>query len=437
MEPRLRNSGRTFVWGAAALGAVLSCAPHRAQPAPPGSPLPALLASRAPAFDRQLLEAAQERRSAYVRDLATLVNIDSGTDDAGGLSQVGEVLVQRLKEIGAAVEVLAIPPAAGKVVRGTFEGTGRSKIMLMAHFDTVFARGEAAHRPFRVEDNRALGPGVADAKGGVTLVLHALDVMVRRGFRNFKTLTVLFNPDEETGSLGSHRTIRELSAKHDYVLSYEPPDAERVIVGTKGVAYVHLLVKGRASHAGAAPEKGRNAAIELSHQVLQLKDLGDATKGTTVNWTVLRSGDRINIIPDQASATGDMRILEMSEIGRVQKDADNLVRKHFVPDTEVTVNVEGRRPAFAKNPRTDKLALLAGSVYRELNRSIEPVTMGYGTDAGFAFDAANVKPAVLEGLGIVGGGLHAPEEWADLDSVAPRLYLTVRMLELLGEATFE
>ena len=123
----------------------------------------------------------------------------------------------------------------------------------------------------------------AGAKGGAAIILHALDIARQRGFKDYKTLTILFNPDEEKSSLGSRDIIRTLSAQQDYVLSYEPPDAERVIVGTNGIAYVHLSVKGRASHAGAAPEKGRNAAIELSGQIMRLKDLGDAAKGTTVN----------------------------------------------------------------------------------------------------------------------------------------------------------
>lgn len=382
--------------------------------------------------DQTLLRASQNSKPDFVRDLAALVNIDSGTDDAGGLSRVSGILARRLTNLGAAVEVLPAPPAAGKIVHGTFRGTGSKKIMLMVHFDTVFDKGEAARRPFKVEGAKAFGPGVADAKGGAAIILHALEIARQRGFKDYQTLTILFNPDEEKSSLGSRAMIRELSARQDYVLSYEPPDADRVIVATNGIAYVHLNVKGRASHAGAAPEKGRNAAVELSGQILQLKDLGDPAKGTTVNWTVLQSGSRANIIPDKASATADMRLSDMSELQRVQNDADKIIRRRFVPDTEVTVTVESRRPPFSRNPQSDRLAGLARRVYLELGKSLEPVAMRYGTDAGFAYHPGGARPAVLEGLGIVGGRLHSSDEWADLDSVAPRLYLTVRMLELLA-----
>ena len=292
------------------------------------------------------------------------------------------------------------------MVLGTFQGTGTRNILLMIHYDTVFDAGEAAQRPFRVDGTKAFGPSVADAKGGIALILEALEISWQRGFKGYKTLTVLFNPDEEKSSQGSRGIIKATAAQQDVVLSYEPPDADRVIVATKGLAYLHLNVKTVASHAGSAPEKGRHAAIERAGQILQLRQLGDPTKGTTVNWTILQSGERANVIPDRANATADMRLSDMGEIQRVENEAKAIIQKRVIPDTEVSV-------------------------------TIEPVPMGFGTDAGFAYHPGSAKPVVLEGMGIVGDRLHSPDEWADLSSVVPRLYLTVRLLELLSapEAT--
>ena len=418
-------------------GACLGCHASASQgPAPAiadPQQRPTLAAASSADVDSALLAAARDGKTAYMRDLQDLVNIDSGTDDADGLARVSQLLAQRLKDLGAAVDTLPAPPSAGRVVRGTFAGSGSARIMLMVHFDTVFPKGEAAKRAFKVLGGKAFGPGVADAKGGVAMILHALRLAQQRGFKNYEKLTVLFNSDEETGSLGSHEMIRTNASQHDYVLSYEPPDQERVIVATNGVAHVQLRVTGRASHAGAAPEKGRNAAVELAGQVLQLGNLGDPARGTTVNWTRLESGDRINVIPDKAEATADMRMSDMGEVARVQRDANEVVRKHLVPETDVTVRVETRRPAFSRNAPSERLAALAHRVYRELGKSIEPVAMRYGTDAGYAYQPGSAAPAVLEGMGVVGDGLHTVDEWADLDSVPPRLYLTVRMLETLGK----
>ncbi|MGR8979508.1 MAG: glutamate carboxypeptidase [Gammaproteobacteria bacterium] len=382
-----------------------------------------------------LYAGAEARQPEFVKDLRTLVNIDSGTGDQRGLAKAEAYLAERLKSLGAQVEILEAPPSVGNTVVGTFQGHGTKNIMMMIHYDTVFDPGEAAKRPFRVKGGKAFGPGIADAKGGALIILHALDIAHKRNFKGYRTLTVLFNPDEERGSEGSRELIRRLASGQDAVLSYEPPEAERVTVATNGIAWIHLKVKGLASHAGSAPEKGRNAAVELSHQVLQLNNLGDPEKGSTVNWTVVQAGhkDHINIIPDQAAAIADMRLSDLAELDRVRRDANKIIENKLIPETEVNVTVESRRPPLSPNPASDNLAILADKIYRELGKTLEPVMMRYGTDAGFAYHPDSGKPAVLDGMGIVGGRIHTADEWADLTSVPARLYLTVRMLEVLAQ----
>jgi len=386
-------------------------------------------------LDNALLNLSQKKKPDLIQDLSTLVNIDSGTDYAEGLSKVESFLAQRLKDLGAEVETAPSAPAVGNMVIGTLRGSGTKNFMLMIHYDTVFGVGEAGKRPFKVEGNKAFGPGVADAKGGALLILYALSIARERGMNNYKTLTVLFNADEEKSSLGSREMIKKLAAQQDYVFIYEPPEADRVTISTNGIAYVHLSVKGLASHAGSAPEKGRNAAMELSHQLMQLNDLGDPVKGTTVNWTVIKAGEKVNVIPDAASATADMRMSDVTEVNRVQQDGDRITQKKFIPQTEVVIKVENRRPPFSKNQNSDSLAALADKIYHELGKKIEPVGMRYSTDAGFVYSVFNPKtgkPVVLDGMGIIGDGIHGVTEWADLDSISSRLYLTVRMLETLA-----
>ncbi len=380
--------------------------------------------------DEVLLKAAEGRKAGFVADLEKLVNIDSGTGDTAGLSKIEAILVARLKALGA--EVTLVPsdkPAVGNIIVGTLKGKGSKKAMLLVHYDTVFAPGDAAKRPFRVEGNRGRGPGVADAKPGLLFILNAVEMLKERGFDQYQTITISFNADEEKSSLGSSAAIKKLAADQDLVLSFEPPEKEQVIISTNGIAYVYLDVKGVSSHAGSAPEKGRNAVMELANQLLLLKDLGDPAKGTTVNWTVLQSGDRVNVIPEKAAAKADMRLSVLSEIERVQQDANRLSQKKMIPETEVTVRVENRRPPFSKNANTDALVVTAQAIYHDLGKTLEPVAMRFGTDAGFAYNPANAKQTVLDGMGIVGDKLHSVDEWADLDSIVPRLYLTVKLLE--------
>lgn len=380
--------------------------------------------------DEALLKAVEGRKASVIADIGKLVNIDSGTGYTEGLTKIEAILVERLKALGADVKLTpADAPAVGNIVVGTLNGKGSKTAMLLIHYDTVFATGEAAKRPFRVEGNKAFGPGVADAKPGLLFILNSLELLKERGFDQYKTITVMFNSDEEKSSLGSRAAIKKLAADKDLVMVFEPPEKEQVIISTNGIAYVHLDVKGLSSHAGSAPEKGRNAAMEMANQLLLLKDLGDPAKGTTVNWTVFKAGDRVNIIPDKASAMADMRLSQLSELERVQQDANRLSQKKLIPETEVTVRVEDRRPPFTKNANTDALAITAQAIYQDLGKTLEPVAMRFGTDAGFAYNPANPKQTVIDGLGIVGDKLHNPDEWADLDSIVPRIYLTVKLLE--------
>ncbi|UQY32575.1 M20/M25/M40 family metallo-hydrolase [Pseudomonas fulva] len=379
-----------------------------------------------------LLERAAAEQKPYLATVEQLVNVDTGTGQEPGLKTVSALLVERLKALGAKVETSPASPSAGDNIVGTFKGAGSKSFLLMVHYDTVFLPGTAAKRPFKVEGERAYGPGVADAKGGVAMILHSLKLLQDDKFDGFGTLTVLFNPDEETGSAGSKTIIGELARQHDYVFSYEPPDKDAVTVATNGINGVMLEVKGKSSHAGSAPEAGRNAAMELAHQMLQLKDLGDPAKGTTVNWTMVKAGDKRNIIPASASAEADMRYSNLSESDRVLADAQRLVEKKLIDGTEVTVRLEKGRPPLARNAGSEQLAKQAQALYARIDRSIEPIAMRFGTDAGYAYVPGSDKPAVLETMGVVGAGLHADDEYIELSSIAPRLYLTVALIRQLS-----
>jgi glutamate carboxypeptidase len=127
-----------------------------------------------------------------------------------------------------------------------------------------------------------------------------------------------------------------------------------------------------------------------------------------------------------------MRLKDPAEIDRVRRDALTRIRRRLVPGTTVNLTLTPQRPPLPPNRATASLVALATRIHGEIDRSLEPIAMGFGTDAGFAHDPAGEGPAVLEGLGVVGGRLHSPDEWADLESIPARLYLTVRLLEELA-----
>ena len=381
----------------------------------------------------QLLKNAEAEQKAYLATVEQLVDIDTGTGQAPGLKTVSDMLVKRLEALGATVQTTPASPSIGDNIVGTIKGNGSKSFLLMIHYDTVFGPGTAAKRPFKVEGEKAYGPGVADAKGGVAMVLHSLKLLQDQKFKDYGTITVLFNPDEEMGSAGSKKIIAELARKHDYVFSYEPPDTDAVTVATNGINGVFVDVKGKSSHAGSAPEAGRNAAMELSHQLIQLKDLGDKAKGTTVNWRMINAGSKRNIIPDSAVAEGDMRYSDLSESDRVLADGQRIVNSKLIDGTQVTFRMDKGRPPLAKNPATEDLAKTAQTLYGKIGRKVEPIAMRFGTDAGYAYVPDSQKPAVLETMGVVGAGLHSEDEYMDLSSIAPRLYLTTAMIMQLSE----
>jgi len=393
------------------------------------SSLSAIAAEIKPA---ELLEQPKAEQSAYIETVKQLVAVDTGTGQAEGLATVSKMLIERLQALGAQVSTSPATPSAGDNIVGTLKGTGSKDFLLMVHYDTVFAEGTAAERPFRMDEQRAYGPGVADAKGGVAMILHALELLKAQQFDEYGTITVLFNPDEEMGSAGSKKIIAELARKHDYVFSYEPPDSDAVTTATNGINAVMLEVKGKSSHAGSAPEDGRNAVLELAHQLVQLKDLGDPDKGTTVSWTMIAGGEKRNIIPNKATAEADMRYSDISETERVLADAQKIIGNKLIDDTRVELRVDKGRPPLAKNPASERLAETAQRLYGEIDQRIEPIAMRFGTDAGYAYVPDSDKPAVLETMGVVGAGLHSEDEYIELSSIAPRLYLTTAMIRALS-----
>lgn len=389
--------------------------------------------------DTALLDAARAAQPAVVQSLKEMVSIESGSANADGLAQMASYTERRLQALGAQVERLPVAKGPGTMIRGTLQGTGKARIMLIAHMDTVYPAGILATQPIREDGNRLYGPGIADDKGGIAVILHSLEILKQRGWRDYAQITVLFNPDEEIGSGGSGGTIATLADQHDVVLSFEPNAAkavakqESLLLGASGTASAIMQVHGRASHAGAAPELGRNALLELAYQLQQTRDTAKLVPGSQLNWTQASAGRVRNQIPDSAVAYADVRITADGADEKLRAALQEKVNaSHLVPDTRTTVTMESGRPPYVADARGRALAQRAQEIYAELDgRRLGLVEgTGGGTDAGFA--ARSGKAVVVESFGLAGFGYHARDEYIELDSIVPRLYLVTRMLEEIG-----
>ena len=384
---------------------------------------------------------AKKERQPFLDTLKDLVSIETGTRDLEGLEKAAYLIAGRLQALGGKVDLIDVsadayrmadtPAKIGKVVRARFEGGGSKRILLLAHMDTVYLRGMLAKQPFRVGGDRAYGLGITDDKQGIALILHALAILKAMDFRDYGLVTVLINADEEMSSPGSRKVITREGERHDAVFSCESSrvDSDKLALATAGIASVVLKVKGRAAHAGSAPDMGRNALYELAHQIMQTRDLSDPATGLKMNWTLASAGTNRNVIPADAEATADVRVLRVADYDRIEREVRERIRNKLVPDTRVEMTFERRRPPLEANAAARSLGALAQKVYAEIGRKlvVDAVAEGGGTDAAFA--ALESRAATLERFGVQGAGAHSNDaEYILLGSIEPRLYLLARMI---------
>ena len=395
------------------------------------------------AANETVLALAKKERPALIETLKELVAIESGSRQREELDKIANVLAARLKALGSKVELIEpaeadtvrlsdTPEKIGRMVKATFTGTGTRKILLMAHMDTVYPKGMAAGQPFRIDGDHIFGLGIADQRGGVATILHTLSILKSMNFREYGTLTVFINGDEEIGSPGSRNHHTRNGAEHDAVMSFEgggSPEADRVRLATSGRALALLTVRGRASHAGAAPERGINALDEIAHQILQMRDLSNPKVGLKVNWTLARAGIVSNMIPPGAQATGDVRVERVADFDGVEQQLRERIKKRLLPESSVELVFERQFPPLEPTPASRALSAYSQIIYQEIGRKLTVLDtpLGGATDAAFA--ALKAKGPVVEGFGLRGFGAHTTNaEYILMSSIEPRLYLATRMI---------
>ncbi len=377
--------------------------------------------------------------------MKTLVEIESGSSNRAGLDKISTLIGERLKALGGEVQYIEPtaagtyrmedtpekPDAIGRMVRATWTGTGNRKILLIAHMDTVYPPGMLTQQPWRVDGNKAYGLGVADDKQGVAVILHTVAMLRALNVRDFGTLTVLINGDEEISSPASRKLMTQAGTEHDAVMSFEGSrvDSDKIALATSGIASATLTVRGRASHAGGAPERGVNALYELSHQLLQLRDLSVPGRGLKLNWTMARAGVVRNMIPPGATASADIRALKVADLATLESQINERIKNKLLPESQVEVAIENRRPPLEATEASRALAVHAQRIYKELGKDlvVDAEPEGGGTDAAFA--ALETKAPVIERFGLAGFGAHSSNsEYVLVDSIQPRLYLAARLV---------
>ena len=396
----------------------------------------ALLLAAAPAAaaakDNPVWKAAQAARADQLALLERLVNIDSGTGDTQSGPKAQALLADELKALGMDIRYVPaeIPGLPDNLV-ATLKGRGKGRLLLIGHSDTVFEPGTAARRPFRIEGDRATGPGVGDEKGGVVQGVTAIKLLKQMKFQDFASITYLIETSEERGSPGTRKLIADLVRDADVELNLEPGQPGEVItVWRKGSSAFVIDVKGSPAHAGVDPQNGRNAAYELIHQLELADGLPKSGDGLTANLTLMKAGARYNIIPEAAQATINVRIREKRQADEVQALLDKNAAMPKIDGTTVTVTRDDSFPPLPSNPGTDALAAMAERIYGEIGMTIKRGGNGGASQSALAYEGGI---AALDGLGPVIEGAHSEREFIDLKTLTPRLYLLTRLMMELGK----
>ncbi|MBU8715289.1 MULTISPECIES: M20 family metallopeptidase [Brevibacillus] len=369
----------------------------------------------------------QDNLNHFLQLLEEAVNMDSPSRDKQlGDRMAGWFALQFQRLTGGRAEL--IPNATyGDQVRCTL-GDGEKQILIIGHYDTVWLEGEAARRPFSMQDGKAYGPGVYDMKAGVLQAMFALRALVKLDrLPKDKKIVLLLNSDEEIGSPTSRWLVEEEASRSVASFVLEPPTEPGGALKTwrKGSAHYTLAIHGKSAHAGVDHQKGVSAIEELARQVQFLHSLTDYEKGTTVNVGIVKGGIGANVVADYAEAEVDIRVVSMDEAQRIEKVMQE--REPMLAGTSIHVSGGIRRPPMERTEETGALFSLAQSIsINELGMHLEESGTGGVSDGNFA--AACGVPT-LDGLGTKGGLAHSPKEWIELGEISTRATLLARLIE--------
>ncbi len=373
----------------------------------------------------------ESRYNQFLKDLETIVNVDSGSGYAPGIGRVAAFFQDRFEKLGWDVRRLDLE--AGTVPclevvngRGRREA-GQFDFLLLGHMDTVFPEGTARLRPFSIRDGRAWGPGVCDMKAGLVSILHAAEAVQQAGVADDLSVCIAFNSDEEVGSNGSRRWIEALAANSRRVLVFEPCRATgHRVLQRKGVADYEVRCRGRAAHAGVEPEKGVNAVLELAHQVFAVNHFSRPEAGTSVSVTTISGGTAGNVIPDFAKAGFDIRIATMEEARRIEACFQNLTASGNVEGALVEVLGGVNRMPMVPSDATLRLWERIAAIGEELGLEMKLISTGGGSDGNFT---AALGIPTIDAMGPQGGRAHSEEEFLLLDSVVPNTRLISEIMK--------
>ena len=358
--------------------------------------------------------------------LRRFVTAESPSLEKSAADRCCGVIAEEWNRQGARVERIA-QKHRGDLLRIT-HGPGKSRpsgqLLILGHYDTVYPTGTLAKMPFRLEGGKAFGPGTFDMKAGIVQALFALQALQQAEIPLRKRLVFLWTSDEEIGSESSRKFLETEARRSDAVFVVEPSFGPRGLLKTarKGVGEAELIVHGRASHAGLAPQEGINAIHELARQLARIEGWNDFRRGVTINAGIVEGGTRTNVIPERARAVLDLRAMRISDMRGMERRLRALRPFHRGARLEIAGGFD--RPPLERKMSASLFAR-AKSLAKQMNLSLGECTVGGGSDGNFT---AALGIPTLDGLGAVGDGAHSTREHILINTMPARAALLAALL---------
>ncbi len=373
----------------------------------------------------------RERLSQYIEELRELCSIDSYSYHKPGLDEIALFLAARMRGLGMNATIVE-RESWGNDLLGTLHGKGGANILLLGHMDTVYPVGIASSRPVQVDGDIIYGPGVSDMKGGILSAIYAIEALLAMNYRAFGEIRFLCVSDEEINTRHCQDIMQTACENAQGALVLEAARSNGDIVSArKGHTWYKLTALGRSAHAGVEPEKGRNAVIEMAHQILQFQNLNGWREGITINAGVISGGTLPNVVPDFAQAQFDLRFLLEEDRIATEQRFHELIKQKRIANVELTLErAPDMKAPMVLTSESQKLAHQAQRIANLLGFSINHVLTGGASDASYA--TSHGVPA-LDGLGPIGGRDHSPDEYLVLSCVAPRTALLAGLIATIGD----
>ena len=377
-------------------------------------------------YPKEFLRLLKARVPEMLSTLQKLVLAESPSLEKAPADRCCNLLAKEWRKRGASVERIA-QKHRGDQLRITWwheKSRPAGQLLVLGHYDTVYSSGSLAKMPFRVSGGKAYGPGIFDMKAGLVQALFALETLQQTKAPLRHKVVFLWTSDEEIGSEASRKLIETEARRGEAVFVLEPSLGPKGLLKTarKGVGEAELVVHGRASHAGLAPQEGINAIHELSRQLLRIQEWNDLRRGVSVNADIIEGGTRVNVIAERARAVLDLRALRVSDMRRLERRLRAL--RPILPGAKLEV-----RGGFNRAPleRKSSAALFAKakSLAAQMGLSLGECTAGGGSDGNLT---AAVGVPTLDGLGAVGHGAHSQNEHIIINTMSARAALLAALL---------